>query len=369
MPIYSVMRVLFAGGGTAGHVFPAVAVAQALRARDPSAECLFALPSGRGNFLRGTPWRHITLPAPRLSAVPWRMALAGVAGLGAAGGMVRLLASFRPHAVVGTGGYASAFPVAGARLLGIPVLLLEPNAVAGRANRFLSHWADEVAAAWEFDYEAWSERRHPFSPRTRLVVTGNPVRSEILAAGGGEGTGVLVFGGSLGASAINRAAADALPDVAKAFPGLRIRHVTGPRDAGWVAAAYAARGVPADVQPFVRDMTDAYREAAVVICRAGGNTLAEVLALGKAALLVPYPRAADGHQLANARQASSRGAAVLLEERDLTPARLAAEISRLLGDAGLRERMGRSARALARPDAAHAVAARVIALSGRHRAA
>jgi UDP-N-acetylglucosamine--N-acetylmuramyl-(pentapeptide) pyrophosphoryl-undecaprenol N-acetylglucosamine transferase len=290
-----------------------------------------------------------------------------VAGLGALAGLARLLAEFRPQVVVGTGGYASLGAVLAARLVRIPVLLLEPNAVAGRANRFLSRWADEVDAAWEFDYEPWSEtdRRHPFSFRTRLVVTGNPVRTEILALAGepGQGEGLLVFGGSLGAAPINRAAEEAVPEIARVFPGLPIRHVTGRPDFARVMACYRARGVAVDVQPFLSDMRSAYREAAVVVCRAGGNTLAEVLALGKAAIVVPYPKALDGHQKANALQAAQRGAAVMVEEKELTPVRLAAEVSRLLGDAGARQALGRGARALARPEAARVVADRVLALA------
>lgn len=355
-------RILFAGGGTGGHVFPAVAVAQALQALDPRTRSLFVLPSGRGNFLKHTPWETAVLPAPRLSRTPWRWALAAVEGMGALAGCARLLARFRPHAVLGTGGYASAPMVLSARLARIPVVLLEPNAVAGRANRFLSRWAVEVDSAWEFDYEPWGERRHPFARHTRLVVTGNPVRAEILASSSEEERplGVLVFGGSLGASALNEAASRALPEVARAFPGLRIRHVAGRQDLARVKAAY---GGSAEVSAFVSDMPLAYREADVVVCRAGGNALAEVLALGKAAIVVPLPRSADGHQLANAVQAAQRGAAVLLEERDLTPARLAAEISRLLGDREARLAMGRRGKALAKPEAARTVASRVMELA------
>ncbi len=364
-------RLLFAGGGTGGHVFPAVAVAQAVLEQSPGARIRFALPSGRGNFLKGSPWEAVTLPAPRLGGPAWRWPLVGVGGLGTVASLIKLLAEFRPQAVVGTGGYASLGAVLAARLARIPVLLLEPNAVAGRANRFLSRFAAEVDAAWEFDYEPWSDRHHPFSPRTRLVVTGNPVRAEILALAGetGRGEGLLVFGGSLGAAPLNRAAEEAVPEIARVFPGLPIRHVTGRADADRVAARYRAQGVAVDVSPFLPDMRAAYREASVVVCRAGGNTLAEVLALGKAAVIVPYPKAMDGHQRANALQAAQRGAAVMLEERELTPARLAAEVSRLLGDQDACQALGRSARALARPDAARVVAGRLLALArGTHAA-
>lgn len=358
-------RLLFAGGGTGGHVFPAVAVAQAVLAREPSARIRFALPSGRSNFLKGSPWETVILPAPRLGGPPWRWPLIGVGGLGALASLTRLLAEFRPQAVVGTGGYASAGAVLAARFARVPVMLLEPNAVAGRANRFLSRFADEVAAAWEFDYEPWSGNRHPFSSRIRLVVTGNPVRAEILALAGepGRGEGLLVFGGSLGATPINRAASEAVPEIARVFPGLPIRHVTGKADAARIAAHYLSQGVSVDVRPFLSDMRMAYRDASVVVCRAGGNTLAEVLALGKAAVIVPYPKAMEDHQRANALHAAQRGAAVMVEEKDLTPVRLAAEVSRLLGDVEARQALRKGALALARPDAARVVAGRVLALA------
>lgn len=360
------MRLLFTGGGTGGHVFPGVAVAQAVTALEPRAQVLFALPSGRGNFLRGTPWSSVTLPAPRMERLPWRWPLMAVGGLGAVAGVARILAGFRPDVVVGTGGYASAPMVLAAWMARIPVLLIEPNAVAGRANRWLSRCAREVDAAWEFDYEPWGERRHPFSSRTRLVVTGNPVRSEILALGDeppAAEPGLLVFGGSLGASPLNRAAVEALPEVIRAFPGLRVRHVTGRRDAAWAARAYREAGVQVEVLDFLRDMRPAYREASVVVCRAGGNTLAEVLGLGRPAVVVPYPWALDDHQRANALQAAQRGAAVMVEERHLTPARLAAEVSRLLADRDACRAMGERGRALVRPDAARRVAERVILLA------
>ena len=361
-------RLLFVGGGTAGHVFPAVAVAQAVLAREPSAEILFALPAGRENYLKGTSWKCTTVRAPRLDHLSRPGRWLGLAwnGPGALFGAARVLGGFRPHAVLGTGGYACAPLVLSAGLLKVPVVLLEPNAVAGRATRFLSRWARAVDAAWEFDYEPWSDRRHPFSTTTHLEITGTPVRAEILeAAGEPERPGVLVFGGSLGSSFLNRTAAEALVAVGKAFPGLRIRHLTGPAEEAGVSARYREAGVPAEVLAFLPDMRPAYREASVVVSRAGGNTLAEVLALGKAAILVPLPNSADGHQKANALQASRRGAAVLLEEEGMTAARLAAEISRLLGDVAARAEMGRRARALGRPGAAGVVADRLLSLLHR----
>ncbi len=366
-------RILFAGGGTGGHVFPAVAVAQAVLARDPSAQLLFALPQGRENYLKGTPWegKTVTVAAPRFDHLKRPGRILGLAWNGTRGmiSSARLLASFRPQAILGTGGYASAPVVLSAGLCGIPVILLEPNAVAGKANRFLSRWAETVASAWEFDYEPWAERRHPFSTTTRLEITGTPVRAEILAAAGEpERPGVLVYGGSQGASLLNRTASEALVAVGRAFPGLVIRHLTGLQDVDAISARYREAGIPAEVLPFLYDMRQAYREASVIVCRAGANSLAEVLSLGKAAVLVPLPTSADGHQKANALQASRRGAAVLLEEAEMTPARLAAEISRLLGDATARAEMGRRARALGRPQAADTVAMRLLSLAQRKRA-
>ena len=359
-------RILFAGGGTGGHVFPAVAVAQALLVREPSAQVLFALPKGRSNYLEGSAWRTERIAAPRFDHLSRPGRLLGLAWNGSRGMLsaARILASFRPQAVLGTGGYASAPLVLSAGICGIPVVLLEPNAVAGKANRFLSRWAESVAAAWEFDYEPWAERRHPFSSTTRLEITGTPVRAEILqAAGEPERPGVLVIGGSQGASALNAPVAEALVAVARAFPGLSIRHLTGAQDQPAVSALYGAAGVKAEVLPFLKDMCPAYREASVVVSRAGGNSLAEILALGKPSILIPLPGSADGHQQANALQAQRRGAALLLEQAEADPVRLAAELSRLLGDAEARADMGRRARALGRPGAADALAGHLLALA------
>ena len=188
----------------------------------------------------------MTVAAPRFDHLGRPSRLLGLAWNGSRGMLAsaRILASFRPQAVLGTGGYASAPLVLSAGICGIPVVLLEPNAVAGKANRFLSRWAESVASAWEFDYEPWAERKHPFSTTTRLEITGNPVRAEILqAAGEPLRPGVLVFGGSQGASALNKTASEALVAVAGAFPGLNVRHLTGVQDAGAVTASYTSAGI------------------------------------------------------------------------------------------------------------------------------
>jgi len=354
---------MIAGGGTGGHLFPGIAVAEALRRREPDAAVLF-VGSARGIEARVVPQTGFALETLPIAPLRGRGARDQVAALGALARSLRrartLCAGFAPDAIVGLGGYASAPAVVAGRMRGTPIVLLEQNARPGLTTRLLARLADRVCVSFPESAGAFAEGK--------AVVTGNPVRwSAALAATAGaapqgDGLAVLIFGGSAGARTLNAAGpglAVALGDVA----GLRIVHQTGADAEATVRAAYAATGRAADVRGFITDMGAAYAGADVVICRAGATTIAELAALGKPAVLVPYPYAADDHQRANAESLVRAGAARMVLDADATPERLAAEV-RALQPPAVRAEMARRMGALARPDAAERVLDAVAALVG-----
>lgn len=344
---------IVAGGGTGGHLFPGLAVAEALVAQG-DAQILFvgsnqgiearAIPQTRFPFealaiegLRGRGWRGALILAWQL---PWALARA-----------LRIIGTFRPQLVLGLGGYGSVPVVVAAWLRRVPSVLLEQNAHPGLANRALGYLARRVCTTF-----GDSAR---FFPRGRAVHTGNPVRALSSAARPAPGHfTVFVFGGSQGAHTINCAAVDTVAILRSELPGLRVIHQTGAADGEWVAQRYRDMGIAAEVTPFVHDMGAAYARADLVICRAGATTLAELSSVGKPAILVPYPFAADDHQRANAEIMVRQGAAELILDKELSGARLAASVQALAGDRKLLEAMGRAARQLAMPDAV----ARVLAV-------
>ena len=383
---------MIAGGGTGGHLFPGIAVAEAARRRDPDGAILF-VGSERGLEARVVPSAGFVLEA--LPTTPLRgrgardrvRAIAGLAaGVGRARGVIR---RFAPDAIVGLGGYASAPAVIAGRLAATPIVLLEQNARPGLTTRLLARFADRVCVSFPESAAAFAAGK--------AVVTGNPVRwraadgavasSPAASSGtamsassvaspettaGGRGLALLIFGGSAGARTLNLAGpalAAALADV----PGLSIVHQTGADSEAAVRAAYASAGVAADVRPFITDMRAAYAAADLVVCRAGATTIAELAALGKPAILVPYPYAADDHQRANAESLVGVGAAAMVLDAEASGERLAAEVRRLLAPAA-RATMAARVRALAHPDAAERVLATVEALvyartGGRRRSA
>jgi UDP-N-acetylglucosamine--N-acetylmuramyl-(pentapeptide) pyrophosphoryl-undecaprenol N-acetylglucosamine transferase len=346
--------IVFAGGGTGGHLFPALSVADVLRARHPDRAVRF-IGASRGLEARLVPAAGYDLRRLPLSGLKGASALASArAAAGAAFAVVRCLLWFvarRPAVVIGVGGYASGPAVLAARLLGVRTMLMEQNHYPGTTNRWLAPWADAVCVPSE-------------AARARLrgigIVTGNPVRREFQTIGAspaGARLSLLVFGGSLGARSINRAMIAALPRLAALAPPLRLVHQTGTDEHDAVARAYAEHpALDAQVLPFLEDMPARLAAADLVVCRAGATTLSELAAAGRAAILVPFPHAADDHQRLNAEAVRDAGAAVLIRDQDLEGGGLAREIADLAGDRVRRDRMASAARALAMPDAAEAIA-------------
>ncbi len=348
------LDVLIAGGGTGGHVFPALALGTALVER--GLDVAFAgSPSGLEARLVPAAGRTLyLLPGRQVRGGGLRAVVLGAGALARGlGSALRLLARLRPRLVVGVGGYASVTSVLAARSRRVPVVLLEQNAIPGAANRNLGPVAARVCVGFA---EAAS-----FFPRGRAIHTGNPVRPEVLAAPPApaqrrQGLGLLIFGGSQGAHHLNEASVAALEALGAAARSLRVRHQTGTADQARVAEAYRRLGVEARVDAFVDDMGGAYREADVVVSRAGAMSCAEITAMELPAILVPYPHAADDHQRRNAEILAAAGGARMILDHELDGRRLADALATLLAEPGARAEMAARSRALGRPHAAEHVA-------------
>jgi UDP-N-acetylglucosamine--N-acetylmuramyl-(pentapeptide) pyrophosphoryl-undecaprenol N-acetylglucosamine transferase len=359
---------LIAGGGTAGHVQPAIAIARALVDRGHRPAAIEMVGSERGIEARLVPaagFELTLLPGRgierRISLQNVRSALALVRAFGKAW---RLVGRRTPRVVVSVGGYASVPCALAAVLRGVPIVVAEQNAAPGAANRLASRFAKACAVSFEG------------TPLPRAVVTGTPVRPEVLAIDRSRDAAaartkldvepgrsvVLIFGGSLGALRINRAAVDAVRRWA-ARSDLHVRHVIGSRD--WEEITADGPPVPRDAAvryqavEYDDDMPTSLAAADVAVCRSGASTSFELLGAGLPAVLVPSPYVTADHQTANARHLVDAGAAVLVPDGELDGDRLVAEIDGLLADRGRLDRMGRAARAAARPDAAAAIAALV----------
>jgi UDP-N-acetylglucosamine--N-acetylmuramyl-(pentapeptide) pyrophosphoryl-undecaprenol N-acetylglucosamine transferase len=362
------LRIVVAGGGTGGHLYPGIAVARELLRRHPDARVTFA-GTARGIEARVIPKEGFELDLLRSAGLKGTSPAARARGvlllpLGALDAW-RILSHRSPDVVIGVGGYSSGPVVLAAAVRRIPTLLMEQNAVPGVTNRTLAHVVD--AAAVTFDETVRYFGRRGF-------VTGNPVRAEFLDSGvgveqdarvGGSVPRVLIFGGSQGAHAINMAMVEAAPKLAGHPGGLAITHQTGERDLEHVRGSYRRAGLEARVEPFLFAMDREVKAADLVVSRAGATTLAELTAAGKPALLIPLPTAADDHQRKNADVMARAGAAEVLDQRTLSGAGLADRIIALATDAPRRAAMALAARALAKPDAAHAIADRVLQLAGR----
>jgi UDP-N-acetylglucosamine--N-acetylmuramyl-(pentapeptide) pyrophosphoryl-undecaprenol N-acetylglucosamine transferase len=363
------LRVVIAGGGTGGHLYPGIAVARELQSRVAEAVVSFA-GTARGIEARVVPREGFPLDLIRSGGVKGKSLFDSIRGallvpIGLIDGW-RIVSSRRPSLVVGVGGYSSGPVVLVAALRGVPTMLLEQNAVPGLTNRWLS-WVVKAAAVTFDSTQAFFG--------SKAFVSGNPVRPEFFATAGPQQesasdaqtslTRVLIFGGSQGAHAINVAMVAAAPQLAAAGSALRLVHQTGERDVEMVRTAYRDAGIQAEVEPFLFDMGRRLRQADVIVCRAGATTLAEITAAGKAAILIPLPGATDDHQRKNAEALADAGAAELLLQRDVTGPLLAERVMALARDGARRTRIADAARSLARPDAARVIVDRALQLAGR----
>ena len=354
------MRVLIAGGGTGGHLYPGIALARELLRRDPSMQVSF-VGSASGIEARVVPREGFELDLIHVAGLKGKSRVERTIGFGLLPIAVidswRVIAKRRPDVVVGVGGFASGPVLAIAALFGYPTMLLEQNALPGVTNRLLARFVRAAAVNFEAALS--------YFPRTGFVA-GNPVRPEFFPAQNEEANDrsnrprdaarVLIFGGSQGAHAINVAMVEAAPRLAASGIRLAITHQTGERDLDLVRAAYERAGLAARVEAFIFQIDGEMKAADVVICRAGATTLAELAASRTPAILVPLPTATDDHQRKNAEVFAKTGAAIVIDQRDLTGDALTSALRELMTDPDRRARMSAAAKTLARPDAAQRIA-------------
>jgi UDP-N-acetylglucosamine--N-acetylmuramyl-(pentapeptide) pyrophosphoryl-undecaprenol N-acetylglucosamine transferase len=359
------MRAILAGGGTGGHVIPALAIANELK-KNYGAEALF-IGTARGIENRLVPAAGYPLQLVRVGALK-NVSLITRAKTAfdlphAVWDAGRMLNEFAPDVVIGVGGYASGPAMLAAVLKQIPTLAFEPNVVPGFANRIVARFVSGAAVHFE---ETAKYFRH-------AEVTGVPVRQAffeipVLSNQKRGAPTLLVFGGSQGAHAINEAMIRCLPELLRQAPGIHIIHQTGERDYNDALAAYQSftgtSGEAAKVFKFIEDMPAAFARADLLVCRSGASTVAEIAAAGKPAIFVPFPRAADDHQRVNAEALARSGAAVVVEESKLEGVWLAETIAALLGDAPRLQQMSEAARSLAHPNAARDIAALAARVAG-----
>src|SRR5579862_2848164 len=347
------LKLLIAGGGTGGHVFPALAVAREWLSRDASREALF-VGTERGMEMKLVPQAGLPLETIRSAG------LKGMGPLRLARNILRLGPAFldsasilrrhRFNAAFGVGGYAAGPIMLVAAMQELPSLIFEPNAAPGFTNRVLANLASRIATG----YPSVAERLG-----SNAFFTGCPVRSEFFTIAPRRPVPpyrILITGGSQGSSAINRAVSEALPHLFAQKDSLCFAHQTGQRDYDAVRLAYTEREFNAEVAPFFSQMADRFAQADLIVCRSGAVTVAEVAAAGRAALFIPFAAATDSHQLRNAEEMVAAGASLLITESDLTGARLGNEISSLLDVPQRLAELGSRARELAKPHAARDIA-------------
>jgi UDP-N-acetylglucosamine--N-acetylmuramyl-(pentapeptide) pyrophosphoryl-undecaprenol N-acetylglucosamine transferase len=342
------LRVLIAGGGTGGHIYPGVAIAREIRRRYPNSELLF-VGTERGLEKKIIPQEGFPLVTIRVAGLK---GIRGVRQLKALTTVPRslweshvIVRHFKPEVVIGVGGYSSGPPVLVAALMGIPTMLQEQNALPGLTNRLLGRFVRKVAVAFN-GCEAYFGNK--------VILTGNPVRpefAEITARTETQPFTVLIAGGSQGAQAINQATIHATRILGLQLPRFRLIHQTGEKDYGRISEAYRAAGLVADVRPFFNDMPQQFAKADLLVCRSGAATLAEITVAGKPAILVPFPLATDDHQRKNAEALAQAGAAEIILQQELNGERLAARLEYYERHRDELRRMEENSRRLGRPDA------------------
>lgn len=358
------MRAILAGGGTGGHVIPALAIAQELRTAH-SAEVVF-IGTQRGIETRLVPKAGFDLKLIQVGALNRVSAATRVKTMldlpKAITASRAIIRQFKPDVMIGVGGYASGPAMLAAKLCGVPTVIFEPNIYPGFANRLVAPFASAAAVHFKETCKYFRQ----------CSVTGVPVRQAFfeLASKRSEGRkNLLVFGGSQGAKAINVAVVESLPKLYEAVPGLRIIHQTGEKEYEGVARAYLEGNFAAEVSAFIDDMPHAFAEADLIICRSGASTVAEITASAKPSIFVPLPTAADDHQTKNAQALVDAGAARMLTQARLTPERIVEQVGELFGESSQLEKMSQAALSLAHPNAAAEIAAMAVRVAGKSRRA
>lgn len=342
------MRVIMAGGGTGGHLFPGLAVAREFQRRD----------AGTGILFVGSEWGIERRVLPREGFALEVLPIRGIKGRGPLSLMEALysvpcsffrslgiIGSFRPECIIGLGGYASGPLVFAGAMKRIRCTIMEQNLRPGLTNRILGWMVARIFTSYGGSAS--------YFPRSKVIETGTPVRWQRLPkVSGGDKLTLFVFGGSAGAHRINICVLDALERLRDLAPGLRVVHQTGEADFASVQDAYSTLPMESEVFPFISEMELAYARADLIVCRAGASTIAEITVFGKAAILVPFPYAADDHQRWNAQALGACGAAEIVLDQELSGERLAGLIRALYVDRKRLEAMGKAAGRLGKPGAA-----------------
>ncbi len=358
---------IIAGGGTGGHLYPGIAIAQELKRRVVGAEVLFV---GHGRGVTGDVLRRegFSFKEIKVSPIKGKRIWGGIKAVltlpVACRQSAKIIGRFDPQAVVGVGGYSAGPVVLMASLMKKACYIQEQNIYPGLTNRILSKWVRKIFIS----YEASAD----FFPADKTLFTGNPVRSNLtqlpLKKEAVQGLGlsrdrftVFVFGGSQGARRINLCMLEALPYLSPEKERLQVIHQTGESDYAWVSAAYEKQEISVNVSPFIHDMPGAYAAADLIICRAGATTLAEITTVGKPALLIPYPYAADNHQQKNAKVLADEDAAQIMSDDELSGEKLAQVILDLMANRERLIRMSNKSKALGLPDAASRIVEHILA--------
>ncbi len=354
------MKIIFAGGGTGGHLMVGLSIAEEIRSRFQESEIIFF---GTDKKFEKRCVEQRGFQFRQMRAKKWEKSFKRIltfVGVTFAGIIESLLAirKFNPDIVVGLGGYASVAPIIAAKLLSIPSVLLEQNVIPGKANRFLTNWVDEVYCHWRGSLK-W------FNKAKIVRVTGTPIRKDILYSQktiSAEKFGlslskktILITGGSQGAQAINEVILKCLPKLEPLSNELQIIHCTGEYGYDIAKAAYKQTNIDAFVCSFLDDMGAALSMADIIICRAGATTIAEITSLGIPAILIPYPHAADNHQYWNAMELASNGGGYLLQQIDLTPEKIIELITDLLNNKEKYNRMKMFSKGMGIPNASISV--------------
>ena len=360
------MRYLISGGGTGGHIFPAISIANALKELDPEAEILFVGALGRMEMERvpQAGYKIVGLPVRGFNrAQPWKNVSVLVDLVKSIRQVKKIIRDFRPDVGVGVGGYASGAAMWAAANMGIPILLQEQNGFAGVTNKILKNKAAKICVAYP-----GMER---FFPAEKIILTGNPVRQNLLKVESRKSKvesrkNLLIIGGSLGARTINEAVKDAISHQLSAFSGIHVVWQTGKVYFESCKAAWEAAGKPANIEclDFLSDMPERYAQADLVISRAGASSISEICLLGKPAILVPSPNVAEDHQTHNAMALVNRDAAVLVRDVEAAEKLIPTALT-LLEDKAKLEVLHTNVLKLAQADSATRIAKEVMALGSR----
>jgi UDP-N-acetylglucosamine--N-acetylmuramyl-(pentapeptide) pyrophosphoryl-undecaprenol N-acetylglucosamine transferase len=359
------MRIVIAGGGTGGHLFPGISIAEEFLKRDDQTRIIFiGTKKGIESKLLGQfgyELREIDIEGVKGRGI--KALVKGAYQIPKSMWQSRsILKQFSPHIVVGVGGYASGPAVLAAHFMRIPTAIAEQNAIPGITNRILGNFADKIFVTYA--------QTLTYFPQEKVILSGNPVRAAFVVERSKEKEKkdyrqLLIFGGSQGAEAINKSIIDMLPQLQSMETKVHVLHQTGSRQLEEVKKAYVQSGIQAKVTPFIVDMAGAYADADLIICRAGATSLAEITAAGRAAILIPYPWAANDHQFKNAQALATEGAALMIPERELSGGKLFSAIDNLLRDEQKLCQMEENSLRMSRIDAAATIVDNCIGLMAK----